>query len=231
MFNYVYKRMLQLNDFQPATSHAAAITYMKSTIWLVAALCVLAVVLAAAARPGAATSAVMAVALPAFAGIVRMRALDKLLQERKTRIVLELPVFVNKLMLLINAGETLQRATIRCAEQYTLNSDHPLARLLQAAAAQLNNHYPLPHVFDEFSRRCGVHEAAMLASALMMNYRRGGPDFASALRQLSVQLWHKRKAEIRTLGEEASARLVFPLVIIFFLLMVVVAAPAIMAVR
>lgn len=220
-----------MNDFQPLASKAAAMRYIKATSVMVAAAVVAAVALAAAARPGAAVSAAIGLVLPAAVVIVRMRTLDGLLNERKSMIVLELPVFLNKLLLLINAGETLQRAMMRCAEQYTRGSKHPLARQLHVAAAQLNNHYPLPHVFDEFSRRCGVHEAAVLASALIMNYRRGGADFADALRQLSVQLWHKRKAEIRTLGEEASAKLVFPLVIIFLLLIAVVAAPAIMLVH
>jgi tight adherence protein C len=61
-----------------------------------------------------------------------------------------------------------------------------------------------------------------------LNYRRGGVEFVYALRELSRIIWDKRLALTKTLGEEASAKLVFPMVFIFFIVMVIVAAPAIL---
>jgi tight adherence protein C len=63
---------------------------------------------------------------------------------------------------------------------------------------------------------------------LLLNYKRGGDDLVVALRTLSKELWDKRKALSRTLGEEASTKLVFPMVIVFVIVLVVIASPAIM---
>jgi tight adherence protein C len=63
---------------------------------------------------------------------------------------------------------------------------------------------------------------------VLLNYRRGGDDFVVALRELTRNLWEKRKALARTMGEEASSKLVFPMVITFGIVMVIVATPAIL---
>jgi len=41
-------------------------------------------------------------------------------------------------------------------------------------------------------------------------------------------MWERRKAMTRTLGEEAASKLVFPMVMIFMVVMVIVGAPAIL---
>lgn len=68
----------------------------------------------------------------------------------------------------------------------------------------------------------------MFTTTLLLNHKRGGEELVLSLRELSVILWDKRKALARTLGEEASSKLVFPMVLIFFIVMVIVASPALM---
>jgi tight adherence protein C len=61
-----------------------------------------------------------------------------------------------------------------------------------------------------------------------MNYRRGGELFVMSLRSLNRDLWEKRKAMTRILGEEASSKLIFPMLLILLAVMIIVAAPAVM---
>jgi tight adherence protein C len=81
---------------------------------------------------------------------------------------------------------------------------------------------------EEFGRRCGVPEAQLFSAVLLVNIRRGGDMLVPALQDLARQLWEKRKAAARTLGEQASSRLTFPLAVIFLLIMVLTGAPALM---
>jgi tight adherence protein C len=85
----------------------------------------------------------------------------------------------------------------------------------------------LSHALEEMGRRCAVPEVKLFATTLLINARRGGEAFVPALRELTRQMWEKRKAIARMLGEQASSRLAFPLAIVFLLIMVLVGAPTI----
>jgi tight adherence protein C len=93
---------------------------------------------------------------------------------------------------------------------------------------ELLNNYSFAQAFQDFSRRCGLREVSVFATAVVLNDRRGGEEFAASLKEQSKELWDRRKALVRTLGEEASAKLAFPMVLVFLVVMVIVAAPAIL---
>ncbi|MHA7964558.1 type II secretion system F family protein [Paenibacillus sp. CAU 1782] len=150
------------------------------------------------------------------------------LEKRRRLIVAALPDKLSKLMLLVGAGETVQGAFHRCAESYEASSKHPLDREWAKASLSLANGESFGVVMERFSRQCAVQEAAVFTAVLLLNYKRGGEHFTLALRELSYSLWEKRKALARTRGEEASSKLVFPLAAILFIMMIIVAAPAVL---
>ncbi|MNW00625.1 hypothetical protein D3C71_1961440 [compost metagenome] len=71
----------------------------------------------------------------------------------------------------------------------------------------------------------------MFSTNVLMNFKRGGSDFAYSLEELSHTLWERRKAAARTIGEEASAKMVFPMVLLFCTVMLIVAAPAVLSMQ
>lgn len=170
------------------------------------------------------TGAVIIMLLP----FVIIKDLERKIEKRKRAIILELPLFLNKITLLINAGETVQKAIIRAIEQHDDNEQHFLYKELQIVRKQLHNNYSFQQAMEELSRRCGVQEVSIFTNTILLNYRRGGSELVTALRGLAHQLWGTRKILAKTVGEEASAKLVFPLVIIFIVVMVVVGAPAVL---
>ncbi|MCZ8515872.1 type II secretion system F family protein [Paenibacillus filicis] len=149
------------------------------------------------------------------------------LKLKKRRMLLELPELLNELMLLVNAGETVQQALIRIVEVRE-RAPGPLLVELSGAVKALRMNVSFTKALEDFSKRCALQEVSLFTTALMLNYKRGGEELVLSLRELSVMLWDKRKALARTLGEEASSKLVFPMVLIFFVVMVIVAAPALM---
>lgn len=161
----------------------------------------------------------------------RFRNLETLVRNRKRAIVLELPELINKLILLMNAGETVHQAIHRCVPvQAALPEagDQPLAQAWRTLSRALKDNKPFVWAMEEFSRSCGVLEVSMFSTAVLLNFKRGGPDFVTALQDLSHTLWERRKATARTIGEEAAAKLVIPMVLLFCTVMVIVAAPAVL---
>jgi tight adherence protein C len=95
----------------------------------------------------------------------------------------------------------------------------------------LDNGESFAGAIEAFSKRCAVQEVSMFATVMLLHYRKGGEQFSLALRELSFSLWEKRKATARMRGEEASSKLLFPMVGIFFLLLIAVGAPAVLLMK
>lgn len=156
------------------------------------------------------------------------KALDNRIKIRRRLIVLELPELLNKLTLLINAGETVHQAIHRCAARASVHEEHPLRREWAKLSRALQDNKPFVIAMEEFSRSCSVLEVSMFSTSVLMNFRRGGSDFAASLQELSHTLWERRKATAKIMGEEASSKLVFPTVLLFLTVMIIVAAPAVL---
>ncbi|WP_440117420.1 type II secretion system F family protein [Paenibacillus sp. QZ-Y1] len=153
--------------------------------------------------------------------------LNTKVQRRDQDILMELPELLNRIVLLVGAGETVQRAIVHCVASQG-ERDHPLYNELRKTVGDWNNGYSFQQSFEQFSRRCGVQEVTIFTTTVLLNFRRGGGDFVLALRDLSHVLWEKRKAVSRAKGEQASSKLVFPMVLIFFTIVVMIGAPAFM---
>ncbi|KGP83915.1 MULTISPECIES: type II secretion system F family protein [unclassified Paenibacillus] len=153
--------------------------------------------------------------------------LNTKVQRRDQDILMELPELLNRIVLLVGAGETVQRAIVHCVASQG-ERDHPLYNELRKTVGDWNNGYSFQQSFEQFSRRCGVQEVTIFTTTVLLNFRRGGGDFVLALRDLSHVLWEKRKAVSRAKGEQASSKLVFPMVLIFFSIVVMIGAPAFM---
>ncbi|CAM2981993.1 type II secretion system F family protein [Paenibacillus sediminis] len=157
--------------------------------------------------------------------------LQKKVQLRDQEILLELPELLNKIILLVGAGETVQQAITHCARQKQSEDNHPLYREILKMIHEWESGYSFQQSFDALSKRCGIQEVSIFTTTVLLNYRRGGNDFVLALRDLSRVLWERRKAISRTRGEQASSKLVFPMVLIFLVVLLLVGSPAFMMMK
>jgi tight adherence protein C len=160
---------------------------------------------------------------------LRANDLNRRAERRRQAVLMELPVMLGRLLIMVNAGENVSRALNRCVEARHVQGDHhPLYAELRAALAAMQRGESMNLSLEEFGRRCAVPEAKLFAATLLMNVRRGGDEFVPALRDFTRRMWDQRKAAARTLGEQASSRLAFPLAVIFLLIIVLVGAPTLL---
>lgn len=153
------------------------------------------------------------------------RDLEKKLAKKNLQIMLELPLALQQMTLLVHAGETVPGAFYKISEQTKHKPDHPLYKEMGYASAQIKNGMPFPRALEQMNQRCGVQEVSLWIHTLLLYYRRGGQEFGIALRSLGQQLWERRKQAALTIGEEAAAKLIFPAMLLFIVVMGVVAAP------
>ncbi|OBY77791.1 hypothetical protein BBG47_20080 [Paenibacillus sp. KS1] len=226
--NGAHQKIIMLYGVQKGLQHTKL--FMAQLLSLIMIVLLLALGLSIAAE-GELILAVMGLLFAVVTPVLMVRDLDTKIKKRKQEILLELPEFLNKVTLLVNAGETVQKAILHCVDQAKQPDRSPLYMELKEVANQLRNNYSFAQALEDFSKRCSIQEVSVFTTTVLLNYRRGGEEFVIALQELSRSLWEKRKAISRTLGEEASSKLVFPMVIIFMVVMVVVAAPAIMMMK
>lgn len=229
MMNRLRMRMLFLHEYRQEESERALRAFLRGLVLQTALVLAILVLLVAVGEFGVVPSIGVLLLAGAFP-LVRIKQLDGIIAGRKRLILMELPLFVNKLQLMLQAGLTLHGAFLRAAESGTGDGSptHPFAIQLTIAAKQLGNATPLSQVLEQLSRRCAMQEVTFFTTALQMNAKRGGDELAAALGLLSRELWEKRKNTVRTLAEEASAKMLFPLMVIFLAVLIAAGAPAIL---
>ncbi|GAA0428029.1 MAG: type II secretion system F family protein [Bacillota bacterium] len=177
---------------------------------------------------GGYTNLIYGLILTGILGFYLVKDLDKKVRQRKDSIVIELPEFVNKVILLVNAGDTVQGAIKKCVDQNKQKVfDSPLYFELNEAVNKMSANTPFQEVMKDLNYRCGIQEVSIFTTTVMMNYRKGGALLVQSLKELSVSLWDKRKTITRIKGEEASSKLVFPIIFIFGAVLLIVIYPAI----
>lgn len=160
--------------------------------------------------------------------LVRGKEVVNKAERRRQDIQLELPELINKLNLLVQAGETVPKALATCIERKKSDDQHPLYIELFRMMSDVHNGYSFTQAMELLAKRCSMQEVSMFVTTVLINQRRGGETFVLAMADLGRQLWDKRKSVARKRGEEVSTKLVFPMMLMFLVVLVVVGAPALL---
>lgn len=157
------------------------------------------------------------------------RGLSESIKKRNFSIQYEFPDFLNKLVLLVNAGMTVHRAWEKIVQDRKELT--PLYKELNMTYMEIKNGKPETAAYEDFARRCRVKEITRFIAAIIQNQRKGGRELVALLKLQSNECWQLRKNMARRLGEEASTKLVIPLMIMFVGILIIVILPAIMQLR
>jgi len=157
------------------------------------------------------------------------RSLHEKVKKRRQSIQLDFPDFINKLTLLVNAGMTVTRAW----EKAVMQTEHqtPLYRELRTTVQHVRSGVPEHKAFEEFAKRCHVSSVTRFVSVILQNIRKGNSELVPVLRLMSNECWEMRKAVARKYGEEASTKLLAPLMLMFIAILLIVGMPAVLALR
>jgi Flp pilus assembly protein TadB len=153
---------------------------------------------------------------------------DKL-KKRHIRIQLDFPDFLNKLTLLINAGMTVTKAWEKIVNDNTKKS--PLYDELTLTLADIRSGKPEIQAYEDFAKRCRMSEVSRFISVIVQNIRKGSNEIVSILRLQANECWEMRKHAAKRLGEEASTKMLLPMMIMFIAVLIIVAVPAILSLQ
>jgi len=155
--------------------------------------------------------------------------LNEKIKKRRTSIQIEFPEFLNKLTLLINAGMTVTRAW----EKIVLDNkkDSVLYEELSLTIADIRGGKSEMYAYEDFAKRCRIPEINKFVSVVLQNMKKGSTELVSILRVQAAECWDMRKRTAKRLGEESSTKLLFPMMLMFIAILIIVATPAIFAMQ
>jgi tight adherence protein C len=153
------------------------------------------------------------------------KELEKKVSQRKRQIIVDLPDFINTLALLINAGLQFTQGVDKIVKEN--NQKGPLYKELTILLTEVKAGKPISQAYEDMAQRCKVPEVTRFVSTIIPNLNRGRSDFVHVLRTLAQEAWAKRKDIAKKQGEEASSKLVIPMVMVFLAVSIIVLAPAV----
>ena len=160
----------------------------------------------------------------------RFYTIEKEEKKAKESIIRELPEFINKIVLLMNAGIVLHTAFLKIIDDYDFSGkkdSYFYSQMNQIGRAVRETNGSLCREFQEFAKRSGVKELIRISNIISDNLNKGA-DLSEKLRQENSLLWFARKQQSEEKGRLAETKLTMPLMILLLVLIMVTIAPAMM---
>lgn len=198
----------------------------KKKLMLISELIVLALGLIMLIKDGEAKILIFGNIFPIILSILKDKELDSKIEERKQKLRQDFPEFVNKLVLLVNAGMTVSRAWEKIALENKKNS--PLYQEVKKAYIDMKNGKTDLYAIEQFGRNCNIKEIMKFSSILSAAVKKGGHEMLPILIQQSSESWNLRKSAAQELGARANVKMMLPMVMLLVAIILVVGAPAVM---
>ncbi|WP_096439404.1 type II secretion system F family protein [Alteribacter populi] len=138
--------------------------------------------------------------------------LKQRVKARQEKIRRELPYVLNSISILCDAGMNLFSSIREVSE----TKEGELPQELERVIKQVGMGVSQMQALENMSIRCQVDEVSRFISAVTQTIERGSSGVTAVLRQQAAEVWEARKKKAQQLGEQASLKLFFPLVLLAF---------------
>lgn len=172
---------------------------------------------------------IIALGLGTLLPYVALKELENKVQKRHRTIAMDMPGLVNKIIILTGAGLTLQSALSKITKE--MYSDRVLYQELKHVMTMIDTGESADIAFHHMVIRCNMVEVRRLIAVIIQNIHRGGSDVSAALKEIGEELWRTRKATALRVAEEASTKILFPMMLMLFAVILLVIAPAIQSMQ
>ena len=159
---------------------------------------------------------------------------NKSIKKKRESIKHDFPEFISKYVLLLGCGMTtydsfrkIIKDNINTANTYK----RPIYKELETTLREIDLGKPEIYAYENFGLRCRISEAMKFSSLVTQNLRRGTDDLLMLLREQVSDVWQIHKAEIRRKGEEASTKLVFPMILSLVSVLLMLIYPALISMQ
>lgn len=160
----------------------------------------------------------------------RFYTIEKEERQARESIIRDLPEFINKIVLLLNAGSVLTAAFLKTIEDSgygNRQNSYFYQQMDQIARSVKETNGALHQELRDFSKRSGVNELIRITGIINDNISKGA-DLSEKLKKENELLWFSRKQHAEEKGRMAETKLTMPLMILLLVLIMITIAPALM---
>lgn len=179
---------------------------------------------------------VLAAVIMAAIPYMTCKRVDSKLKERNERLLLGYPELINRFLLLLGAGSSMKGAWERLVYDYMKKKESNnsyydyVYEEMRYSLSELKRGISEILVYERFGRRVRLMPYMKLCSMLSQNLRRGNRYILDQLKLSSLDAYEKKRENIKKLGEEASSKLLLPMMLQFILVLVIIMFPALMSI-
>lgn len=158
-------------------------------------------------------------------------------KRRKEKLQSEYPELVSKLTILLGAGMTLFSAWNKIATNYSNKQKnntipiHPLYEEMLITCHEIESGVGEARAYERFGERCGLHRYRKFCSLLVQNLRKGTRGLVQLLEQEVSDAFEERKNLAKKSGEEAGTKMLFPMMMMFGIIIVIIMVPAFLSLQ
>ncbi|MDR2132942.1 MAG: type II secretion system F family protein [Clostridiales Family XIII bacterium] len=174
-------------------------------------------------------------ALAAFGVMLYLRrygAIDKRIKASRRSMIKDFPEFIDKLLLMLNAGLVVSAAISRIAADYERRRDAKNPRRLYEELAAIrrrveNSNASLSVELNRMAARSGVRELMRFAAVVSDNIDKGSA-LAEKLKAEGELVWKLRKKDTEEAGRLAETKMILPMTLTLLTLILLTMAPAVL---
>ncbi|MBQ8559787.1 MAG: hypothetical protein IJ439_07405 [Tyzzerella sp.] len=156
-------------------------------------------------------------------------------QKRREQMLRDYPDIISKFTLLLSTGMTVKNVWTKVVKGYEEQKEQTGKRAAYEEMCmtyrEMQSGVPETVAYERFGSRCGVVTYMKFGALLSQNLRKGSRGLTDLLRMESMQAFENRKSIAKQKGEEASTKLLVPMVGMLAVVMVIVIIPAFLSIQ
>ena len=157
--------------------------------------------------------------------------IHKKYENRNRELVMDYSKFVSQIQLLIGSGLSVRESLIKIGKDYVKQKDvveekRYLYEELLLAIRKMNNGASEIEALEFFSKRCNLMCYKKIVSIISQNIKRGTEGLNSSLQEEVDRAFEERKQLAKKMGEEASTKLLLPMMLIMGMILIIIICPA-----
>ena len=142
------------------------------------------------------------------------------------------PDIIQKLILFLRAGLSIRMAMEKLSKDYLIRKEEDQNVIRYAYEeivktwGEMEGGVYEKEAYERFGRRCGLAEYKVLSVLLVQNLKKGNQSILELLEREAVSAGEERLRRARIQGEEASTKLLLPMILQLFVVLIILMVPA-----
>lgn len=171
---------------------------------------------------------ILGAAVSLLGAYVPQARLKKLQKKREEELLVDYPEIVNKFILLLGAGLTMKGALGRMLRGRREDEMRYAYRELKYIYHEMNNGITEAAAFEEMGNRIRMIPYMRFGALVSQNLKKGSAELIPLLELEAAEAFSQRKENAKRRGEEASTKLLLPMMMMLGIVMALIIIPAFM---